>query len=115
MFNGWKITNILDVGLCELDTADGHAPKDGSWILGLFYGLPYVVCYDSWEISIDPAVNPNLLAKGEKIRIDGIVFSSCSCALTRASSYGFAGSRKRPATFEFSRVEQLVARKVHNL
>ena len=23
MFNGWKITNILDVGLCELDTADG--------------------------------------------------------------------------------------------
>ncbi len=22
MFNGWKITNILDVGLCELDTAD---------------------------------------------------------------------------------------------
>jgi hypothetical protein len=21
MFNGWKITNILDVGLCELDTA----------------------------------------------------------------------------------------------
>ena len=30
---------------------DGPAPKDGSWILGLFYGLPYVVCYDSWEIS----------------------------------------------------------------
>jgi len=24
MFNGWKITNILDVGLCELDTADGY-------------------------------------------------------------------------------------------
>ena len=22
---------------------DGPAPKDGSWILGLFYGLPYVV------------------------------------------------------------------------
>ena len=22
MFNGWKITNILDVGLCELDTAE---------------------------------------------------------------------------------------------
>lgn len=41
MFNGWKITNILDVGLCELDTADG--PYN--------YGLPYVVCYDSWEIS----------------------------------------------------------------
>jgi len=29
---------------------DGPAPKDGSWILGLFHGLPYVVCYDSWEV-----------------------------------------------------------------
>ena len=26
---------------------DGPAPKDGSWILGLFNGLPYVVAYDS--------------------------------------------------------------------
>ena len=30
---------------------DGPAPKDGSWILGLFHGLPYVVGYDSWEVS----------------------------------------------------------------
>ena len=30
---------------------DGPAPKDGSWILGLFHGLPYVVVYDSWEVS----------------------------------------------------------------
>jgi len=29
MFNGWKITNILDVGLCELDTADGPYNKTG--------------------------------------------------------------------------------------
>lgn len=29
---------------------DGPAPKDGSWILGLFQGLPYVVCYYSWEV-----------------------------------------------------------------
>ena len=29
MFNGWKITNILDVGLCELDTADGSYNKTG--------------------------------------------------------------------------------------
>lgn len=29
---------------------DGPAPKDGSWILGLFHGLPYVVGYDSWEV-----------------------------------------------------------------
>ena len=29
---------------------DGPAPKDGSWILGLFHGLPYVVVYDSWEV-----------------------------------------------------------------
>ena len=29
---------------------DGPAPKDGSWILGLFHGLPYVVAYDSWEV-----------------------------------------------------------------
>ena len=29
---------------------DGPAPKDGSWILGLFHGLPYVVRYDSWEV-----------------------------------------------------------------
>ena len=29
---------------------DGPAPKDGSWILGLFHGLPYVVWYDSWEV-----------------------------------------------------------------
>ncbi|MFA5187170.1 MAG: hypothetical protein WC551_11895 [Patescibacteria group bacterium] len=29
---------------------DGPAPKDGSWILGLFYGLPYVVGYDSWDV-----------------------------------------------------------------
>ena len=29
MFNGWKITNILDVGLCELDTADGPYNQTG--------------------------------------------------------------------------------------
>jgi len=29
MFNGWKITNILDVGLFELDTADGPHNKTG--------------------------------------------------------------------------------------
>ena len=29
MFTGWKITNILDVGLCELDTADGPYNKTG--------------------------------------------------------------------------------------
>jgi hypothetical protein len=29
---------------------DGPAPKDGSWILGLFHGLPYVVGYDSWDV-----------------------------------------------------------------
>lgn len=29
---------------------DGPAPKDGSWILGLFNGLPYVVMYDTWEV-----------------------------------------------------------------
>ena len=29
MFNGWKITNILDVGLCELDTTDGPYNKTG--------------------------------------------------------------------------------------
>ena len=29
MFNGWKITNILDVGLCDLDTADGPYNKTG--------------------------------------------------------------------------------------
>ncbi len=29
---------------------DGPAPKDGSWILGLFHGLPYVVGYNSWEV-----------------------------------------------------------------
>lgn len=28
-FTGWKITNILDVGLCELDTADGPYNKTG--------------------------------------------------------------------------------------
>ena len=32
---------------------DGPAPKDGSWILGLFHGLPYVVGYDSWEVGGD--------------------------------------------------------------
>ena len=29
MFNGWKITNILDVGPCELDTVDGPYSKTG--------------------------------------------------------------------------------------
>ena len=29
---------------------DGPAPKDGSWILGLFHGRPHVVAYDSWEV-----------------------------------------------------------------
>ena len=29
MFTGWKITNILDVGLCELDTAGGPYNKTG--------------------------------------------------------------------------------------
>jgi len=29
MFNGWKITNILDVGPCELDTVDGPYSKKG--------------------------------------------------------------------------------------
>jgi len=29
MFTGWKITNILDVGLCELDTAVGPYNKTG--------------------------------------------------------------------------------------
>ena len=27
---------------------DGPAPKDGSWILGMFTGRPYVVHYSSW-------------------------------------------------------------------
>jgi hypothetical protein len=29
MFNGWKITNIFDVGPCELDTIDGPYSKTG--------------------------------------------------------------------------------------
>jgi len=29
MFNGWKITNILDVGPCELNTVDGPYNKTG--------------------------------------------------------------------------------------
>ena len=29
MFNGWKITNIFDVGPCELDTSDGPYNKTG--------------------------------------------------------------------------------------
>jgi len=29
MFNGWKITNILDVDRCELDTIDGPYNKTG--------------------------------------------------------------------------------------
>ena len=29
---------------------EGPAPKDGTWILGLFHGLPYVVAYYSWEV-----------------------------------------------------------------
>jgi hypothetical protein len=29
MFNGWTITNILDVGPCELDTVDGPYSKTG--------------------------------------------------------------------------------------
>lgn len=31
MFNGWKITNILDVGLCELDTADSCGTESAAW------------------------------------------------------------------------------------
>lgn len=29
MFNGWKITNILDMGPCELNTVDGPYNKTG--------------------------------------------------------------------------------------
>jgi hypothetical protein len=29
MFNGWKITKILDVCLCEIGTADGPYNKTG--------------------------------------------------------------------------------------
>ena len=38
---------------------DGPAPKDGSWILALFHGLPYVVEYDSWEVGGDEESPPD--------------------------------------------------------
>ena len=31
MFNGWKITNILDVGLCELDSKGHGLPEPPMW------------------------------------------------------------------------------------
>jgi len=40
MFNGWKITNILDVGLCELDTADGPYNKPVVNDEGVSFDLP---------------------------------------------------------------------------
>jgi hypothetical protein len=31
----------------------GPAPKDGSWILGMFKGYPFVVYWDSWQTGED--------------------------------------------------------------
>lgn len=57
MFNGWKITNILDVGLCELDTADGHYNKTGYQLehredgFAITVGLmEYISGWSAWEM-----------------------------------------------------------------
>jgi hypothetical protein len=47
MISRWFINDTMRAGGYKLK---GPAPKDGSWILGLFHGLPYVVGYDSWEV-----------------------------------------------------------------
>jgi hypothetical protein len=55
-----QLTNLMAAGAWQ----DGPAPKDGSWILGLFRGLPYVVAYDSWEVGGDEESPPDGTEEG---------------------------------------------------
>lgn len=50
---------------------DGPAPKDGSWILGLFFGMPHVVRFESWD------VGGELLPDGTGSPPDGVESGWC--------------------------------------
>lgn len=57
MFNNWKITNILDVGMCELDTIDGPYSKTGYRLerreggFAITVGLmEHILGWSAWEV-----------------------------------------------------------------
>ena len=49
MFNGWKITNILDVGRCELDTADGLEHREDGFAITVGL-MEYISGWSALEI-----------------------------------------------------------------